>query len=428
MRTTGLITSCLAVVGLWPAPLPAQEPDIPARLSFDAAVRLVEQRHPALAAGREHLAIADATSAAARVRPNPVFDASSEGLRPWSAGGGSAFDAQELILQVGQEIELGGRRRLRTAAADAAASAARASLTDRRRRLRAETGQAYFLLVLARSEVETATTALADVDKVIALNRARYQQGEISGGELRRLEVERMRFTDDVLGAQLSERNARSSLLALLGSTRLDQPLEPTDQVAPRPGLARVNLDRATLVALALANRPDLVGARQDAARAGSEVRLQQALRTPNLTIGAGFRRDFGENGVILSASVPLPVFDRNAAGIARAEAERRLAESGITQVERDILLEVQQAINLADTSRSRLDQLESEYLQKAREARDSALSAYRSGAADLIDYLDAQRAYREVQRAHRRAEFDYRASLLQLEAAVGTAPGDQPQ
>jgi outer membrane protein TolC len=73
---------------------------------------------------------------------------------------------------------------------------------------------------------------------------------------------------------------------------------------------------------------------------------------------------------------------------------------------------------------RTRLAALESEYLAAAKEARDSALAAYRSGATGLIDYLDAQRAWRDVQRAHQRTLFEHRLGLAELDAVVGTAPG----
>jgi cobalt-zinc-cadmium efflux system outer membrane protein len=120
---------------------------------------------------------------------------------------------------------------------------------------------------------------------------------------------------------------------------------------------------------------------------------------------------------------VPLPIFDRNAGGIARAEAERRAAASQVRQAERRLSLEVQLAGNTLSSVRARLASIESDYLQKAKEARDSALAAYRSGATDLIDYLDAQRAYRDVQRAYQRAQFDVRIGLLQLDAAAGVLP-----
>ena len=83
--------------------------------------------------------------------------------------------------------------------------------------------------MLARLDADLARASLAEIDRMIAVNRSRYQQGEVSGGELRRLEVERLKFSDDALQADLGIRNSRAALLALLGAPRLDLPLEPTD-------------------------------------------------------------------------------------------------------------------------------------------------------------------------------------------------------
>ena len=124
----------------------------------------------------------------------------------------------------------------------------------------------------------------------------------------------------------------------------------------------------------------------------------------------------------------PLPIADRNAPGIARAEADRRLAGSELRAREVAVSLDVQQAVNLVDVSRERVASIEHDYLQKAREARDAVQAAYRAGESQLLDFLDAQRAYREVQRSYSRALFDYRLSLCELDAAVGaTSRGSRP-
>ena len=51
--------------------------------------------------------------------------------------------------------------------------------------------------------------------------------------------------------------------------------------------------------------------------------------------------------------------------------------------------------------------------------------AAYRTGAADLTDYLDAERALREGQRIYNRALFDYRMHLFQLDAALARTAGE---
>jgi outer membrane protein, heavy metal efflux system len=408
----------------------AQTDAVPARLSLADAIRLAEQRNPTLDAARQQVLVAEAGMAAAKRWPNPLASIESAGYNAKSTPYGF-WDRQELTIQVGQEFELGDRRRLRGEAAGAAAAASRAALDNRRRQLRVDVQRVYFQLVLARLDAEQARASLAGIDQVITVSRSRYKQGEVSGGELRRLEVERLKFSEDALQAELATRSSSSALLALLGAPRLDQPLEPTDTLAspgartegvaapppPEPGAAS---SAGALTSQALASRADITAARQEQARAEAELGLQRALRTPNLSVTGGYRRDFGASGLVLGVAVPLPVFDRNAAGVTRAEAEQRLAGSLLREREVAVSLDVQQAFDLVEISRERVASIERDYLQKAREARDAVLAAYRAGESDLLDYLDAQRAYRDVQRIYNRALFDRRLSLLELDAAVG--------
>jgi cobalt-zinc-cadmium efflux system outer membrane protein len=408
----------------------AQTDAVPARLSLAEAVRIAEQRNPTLDTARQQVLVADAETSAARRWPNPLASIESAGYGAKSTPSGF-WDRQELTIQVEQEFELAGRRRLRGEAAGAAASATRAGLDNRLRQLHVEVQRVYFQLVLARLDAEQARASLAEIDQVIAVSRSRYKQGEVSGGELRRLEVERLKFSEDALQAELATRHSRSTLLALLGAPRLDQPLEPIDTlaapggwtegvVAPDPHTPGAASGAAALTSQALASRADITAARQEQVRAQAELGLQRALGTPNLSVTGGYRRDFGANGIVLGVAIPLPLLDRNASGISRAEAGQRLAGSLLKEREVAVSLEVQQAFDLVDINRERVTSIERDYLQKAREARDAVLAAYRAGEADLLDYLDAQRAYRDVQRTYNRALFDHRMSLLLLDAAVG--------
>ena len=240
---------------------------------------------------------------------------------------------------------------------------------------------------------------------------------------MRRLEVERLRFSGDALSAELATRNARSALLALVGSSRLDQPIEPADSLAAPPAVPSP-ADAAALTARAMGARADVAAARREQERARADAELQRAVRLPNVSFAGGYRRDFGEDGLVFGVSVPLPIFDRNAGGLAESGAEGRLADARLRVLEAAVSLEVRQALDVVDIARQRVQVLEGEYLRKAREALDAVAAAYRVGDAELIDFLDAQRAFRDVRRAHARALLDLRLSLSQLDAAVGVFPG----
>jgi cobalt-zinc-cadmium efflux system outer membrane protein len=407
----------------------AQDSVVPARLSLEDALRIAEARNPQLVFAQQGVVASDADVMGAGKRPNPAFTFSSEGI-PLSQQDWAPFlDNQELALSVQQEFETGGRRRLRTEQAQRGADRSRASVRDAFRQLRFEVRRAYMQVVLARADDEVAHTTIEEIDRVLALNRIRYEQGELSGVELRRLQVERFRFADDVFVAELALKNTRSALLALLNLRPLDQTFETVDDLLPTSIAATIGAPPEAMdspIDVALASRPDLDVARRERERADAGLRLQSALGTPSFFVGAGLKRDFGMMGWIFTFGVPLPIFNRNQAGVARADAEKQQATAQLAAVETQISLEVQEALNAVDVTRRRISYVEGEYLKSAREARDIVLASYRSGAATLIDYLDAERALREALRTQNRARFDYRISLFQYEAALGTPAAAQ--
>jgi len=83
-------------------------------------------------------------------------------------------------------------------------------------------------------------------------------------------------------------------------------------------------------------------------------------------------------------------------------------------------------ARNALDIARQRVVSVERDYVTSATESRDIVLASYRSGAASLIDYLDAERGWREAMRTRNRARFDYLMALQQLEATNGPESGHE--
>ncbi len=188
------------------APPTAQTDAIPSRLSLADAVRLAEQRNPTLDAARQQVLVADADTAGAKRWPNPLASVQSAGYNGQSTPYGF-WDRQELTIQVEQEFELGDRRRLRGEAAGAAAGRHPVRARQSVRGSSGSTCSASTSSWCWRGSMPSRPRAsLAEIDQVIAVNRSRYQQGEVSGGELRRLEVERLKFSEDALQAELATR------------------------------------------------------------------------------------------------------------------------------------------------------------------------------------------------------------------------------
>ncbi|HOG27902.1 MAG TPA: TolC family protein, partial [Vicinamibacterales bacterium] len=167
----------------------AQSPDGPMTLTLDAALRIAEARNPGVVVAQQAAAAAEADLAGASRRPNPSLSLESEGLL--SRRSTPFADGQQIQLALQQELETGGRRGLRTEQARLALDSSRASAQDALRQLRFDVRLAYLRVVLAKADEEVTRETLAEIDRVLAINRARYDAGELAGVELRRLQVER---------------------------------------------------------------------------------------------------------------------------------------------------------------------------------------------------------------------------------------------
>lgn len=431
MRTILLYLGCSIAVA---TPLFAQDAVVPTRLTLADALRLAEGRSPQLVADRQLVDIAQADVRDASRRPNPAVSVEGEAYPLFERPLTSFWNNQGLTFRYDQEIETAGRRGLRIEVADTGVSVAMAEIEESRRRLRLVVSQAYFQLALAQSEGDVATAALAELEQVIGLTEARFTAGEVAGAELRRLQVERLRFVDDVFAAELAARDARASLLGLLNVVDLRRPVEAIDPLPAPPLLAAdgrviataagVALDLPALRVQALSDRPDLRAVQLDRARAETETRRQRALRTPNITAGWGYRRHFGTNRMEFAVTIPVPLFNSlNPGGVARADAGRRRADALAETAARVVEVELQQAVNAVEINAERVRYVEGDYLLNAAESLTITRASYEFGAVDLIDFLDAQRAFRDTQRVRNQALYALRMSLVELATAVGLSP-----
>lgn len=403
----------------------ARAAEIPKTLRMEDAVRLAIERNPSVKAARDEVEMSEADAVTATKRLNPALTLSTESYPYFSATPGPFFSNQEMTGRFDYEIETKGKRRLRTDAAHRAVEVQQSVYADRLRQLRLEVQRAFYRVVLAKSNLEVARSILKQTDEVIKLNKVRFQQGAISRLELRRVEVERLRFVDDVFRSELALRNAKSTLLTLLNADDLGQDIEVSGTLPVGAGISEPGLPpRASLAELgrlAIRNRPDLKAALTEERRTDTETRLQRAMRSPNVTVGAGYKRNGPDNSLVFGITVPLRIFNRNQGGVLRAEAERRRATHFAAAVRKRIELDLQKAYNGVEINRRRVEYIETQHLKKAEEANTVTLAAYRLGGATLIDYLDAARRYSDTVRNYNQALYDERISLYELANAIGT-------
>ena len=392
----------------------AQEPV--RRLSLDEALALALRQNPTVRAKVAELRSVQVSEITAGLRPNPTATYLAEQF-----GGGSAAQVQH-TFSIGQPIELGGKRLRRVDAARAATRVTAFQLEDVQRLTMLQVKTAFAGALVAREQLALAEDNLRALDETARLQRLRVDRGDLSELELLRIQVQRFTFERDAADARQALDVARITLRTTAGPAAIAEDFE----VAGDLQFADVSLDPDRLRRLTVANRPDLRAAIADRERAQAVHRLARANAWWDITPQVEYQRIGPDNTIGFGFSFPLRVFDRNQGEIDRTRAEIARVEATRQATEQQALAGLDVDLRTAQTQRERVLVLRDVYLPKARQTREVVEYAYRRGGQSLLDFLDAQRSYRETALALLQATGAYLSAIYQLEADVG-GPLDQP-
>lgn len=386
-------------------------------VSLESATDQFLKRNLSVQAARLEVGVAEAERVGARLNPRPGLTVSAENLRV--SGETPASRLHEYGLLVAQPIELGNRKALRTEVAERTIAVSEARLTEVLRRQLFDLKRTYYESVLARVLLGIEQENRDNFEGLVKFNTARFEEGYIAEGDLLKVRLERTKFDFAVANAELAFRKAKIRLLELI--------VEPDYERAARIEVnndlraPRIELNLAALKESALASRPDVKVAEAVLSLTASTIKLEHSRAKGEVTPYLGYKRVGVDNTVLAGVTVPLPFGNRNQSGIARAEAEQKVAETNLRLARNRALAEVDAAYRAYETAREQVRAYEAGLLRQADESREIQLGAYQEGAAELITFIDAQKTRTEVRANYYRAILDYYTSIFQLELATGT-------
>jgi outer membrane protein, heavy metal efflux system len=304
---------------------------------------------------------------------------------------------------------------LRESVADLCVASAEAQFADAIRRGTAEVKRLYFSAVLARYNVQIAVENRQTFDQLLQLNQSRFSEGAIPESDLIKVRLERLKFESIVKQAELNLRQSTIRLQERIGDTTFAR-----QSVAGELDFTTNSPSLEALRQMALTRRPDIQAAGREVEAADERLRLEQARARTDVTPFVGYKRAARDNTVLVGVSLPLRIHDQNQAGIARAEVDAKTAKTQLDLTRNRALAEVEAAYEAFQTWRELVQTFRADLLAQADESRNIALAAYEEGGTDLLPLLDAQRMRVAVREQYFRTLFDYRASLIDLELAVG--------
>jgi len=433
--------AALAPASGWAAP-PEAPASSPAGLTMEQAVQVALQQNRDVIAARLDIEAAQLDVVAARLYPNPVASYSlgnlvlgngnSQGVTATGAPVASPSFASQLVQTIGvsELVDLWAKRSARARAAERGVEQRRLLVEDVLREIVYAVRSSFAEVTREQEERQLARDLADRYGDTVRLSRGRFRAGDVSEAEVRRVELEGLRYTNAVVDADLQLDLARERLARLMG---LPGAAALPPAVAEIPEARRAFAVQA-LVAQALEQRPDLRAA--GAARRAAEAQRDAAEREvyPDLTLGASYTHSqftiSGDNPdtLGLALSLPLPLFDRNQANIGRAALDIRRADNDAERLRLAVAHDVTEAVRRAERARALLDVFEGPssadkggMLARAETTLRVAEKSYQAGAISLLELLDAQRTYLDVRGQYLRAGYDYRQATIDVGHAVGT-------
>ncbi len=398
------IAACIGVAGLaiCLAALPgiAAEGDTPpvfdstGMLSFDAALERALARSPAslVAGGARELAAAQLRRA--RAWENPTLDIESENV----LGNGvyRNFDSAETRVMLSQPLPLGGARAALVRGAEAGAVAAQALTELAGLEIRHDVAVAYAEAIaadrLANIEHERARLG-AETQRAV---ERRFAAGLESALQLARVEVEQS-------GRQAAERRAaaeaqsrRRALAALWRESLVSEPLDGVWFDRAPPGYGDATGQNP------VAEHPRTRLAQAEISRARASLDGARAQRFAGLEAKLGTRRfagatSEGDQAFLLGLSMPLPLWDRNGAGIVEARNALSAAQIDAERIDRELQGARATAVAQFEAAGIEVTALTNRGLPAAESAAQLAGQGYEAGRLSLFERLDAERALSEV-------------------------------
>lgn len=390
-------------------------------MDFLSFISAVGRENVAYAAARFDLDIAQAEIQTAGIFPDPElgFGWFDNGERRMKMGYG-------FTSEMTWTLELGGKRKARVNLARDQHELTSYLLDDYFRNLRADATIAYLRAIQNRQLLVVQLNSYQQLSQLAASDSIRYQLGVISQVDARQSKLEAGASLNEVYAAEAQYNMAISALSLLIGDSDRDLPVEPQGDL--------LNFDRTfnlqELITSALNNRADLKAALQSKNVSASVLRLARANRALDLglTLG-GTYSSYARNAIAptpafttvnAGLSIPLKFSNGRSGELPAARYASLQGEQLYRQTELEVRTSVVQAFYTYQSAGKQVRQFDRGLLSEALAILDGKVYSYKRGETSLLELLNAQRTYNEVQQGYYQALYGYAEALVELERASG--------
>jgi len=171
-------------------------------------------------------------------------------------------------------------------------------------------------------------------------------------------------------------------------------------------------------------SRPDYLLAQTNLLSQQHNLAYQQALKTPDVTVGVEYDRlsNYIPNYWGLAVSLPLPVLNRNKGNINAAKFSIKQAQTGVQQIQNQIEQDIAAAYSKWLIASSITNSASAELGDQYDKLMQNMISSYKQRQVSLIEFIDFFDAYKDSHLKQLAQQANLRNAAAELNYTTGTS------
>jgi cobalt-zinc-cadmium efflux system outer membrane protein len=392
-------------------------------LTWDQVKAKFEASNPALKADADTVDEMKAEEITAFLRPNPQFTLLADGTQiaphdgVWTPFKGTFEEPSVSYLH-----ERDHKRELRLESAEEGTRITQSEHEDLERTMVFDLRAAFVATLQAKYVLDLAKADLDYYDKIIDISQNRFRAGDIAQIDLDRIELLRVQYESEIQNAIVNLRTEKIQLLQLLDDRTPIDHFDVTGAYDFSDSLGPLDTFRDA----ALAARPDLQAALETIQQSDTNHKLAIANGSTDPTFAGWFTNNSSTNNpngpetIGASVTIPLRIFDKNQGEKQRTQIDIDRSKQASEAARAQVFSDVDTAYELVRSNIALLKPYKEKYNDQALRVRDTVTYSYEHGNSSLMDFLNAQSDYRQVQLAYAQLIGSYLTAVGQLNLAVG--------
>lgn len=323
-------------------------------------------------------------------------------------------------------IELGGKRKARIDLAKSQVDLNRYLLQDYLRNLYADASLQFLECIQNKNLLDVQLNSYKTLSNLAASDSIRYKLGDITLTDSKQSKLEAQFMLNEVFKAESEWKNSLLALNLVMGKSQKDTLYTANSNFTD----FNRDFNLADLITTAQNNRADLQAALQNKEVSQKMLKLAKANRVMDLGISAGMQFNGKatneeapspyHTGVTAGLSIPLRFLNNRKGEVQTAHYTIQQADLEYKQVELQIQTEVTQAYQNYVNTKKQMQQFSNGLLSESKAILEGKIYSYKRGNTSLLEVLDAQRTYNDVQENYYQTLYNFCSALVRLERTVG--------